>query len=48
MATDGDLKIIFEQIDRDKSGTLSLAEIRIAFLRKGFSDVEIEVSCVNI
>lgn len=42
-ASDADLEAIFEHIDFDQSGSLSVEELRAALSRKGLSEAETEV-----
>ncbi len=43
IVTEEDLLDLFDQMDTDKSGTLSLEELKVEYLNKGFKDEEIKV-----
>ena len=47
MSTDADLLMLFDRLDKDKSKTLSLSELRRAFEKKGLSEKEVEVCSLS-
>ena len=47
MATDAELLTLFDRLDRDKSKTLSLSELRRAFEKKGLFEKEVEVCSLS-
>lgn len=48
MATDADLLMLFDNIDKDKSQTISLSELKRSFAKKGLSESEIKVCHIKL
>ena len=47
MASDADLLTLFDRLDKDKSQTLSVSELRRAFEKKGLPEKEVDVCLLS-